>query len=556
MPCQINKSVPAHFFLISPVLHRYFEKLFFHFLKEISGFALFRNNLIILAALATAFAETKLEDLQYLIRQNGVEIHLSYSTPLEKNKIIVWKSNQRWIYLTLLDVKSPPDQYPVTGLSGPISSIVLDDFDGSTQLSFMFKRPILGYDVVNIPTNNGSKLFVHLAEPQVTFFGVEATIVGQDNEKTSSPDFPEYDAEEYIAAFNRARAELGANAIFKHFGNYYITTYPNEYKEQPISGFVTDVGEQTEIPPESIQEKEPTTLAPITPSESPTQVPTIPSPTQAPTTPSPTQTPTIPSESVTLSPTMPSESPTEAQKVLRDAIVIQKIEEINLTDRVEDNVQPKPIYLEPIKKHPPFKPAMVIQNSFEVQASVSDSFSIVNQDGFQPSQDMPAESPFMLPELIKWYEQIELSQAELDKKMWYRIQKRFKSSLSAGVRVTSNMDGIPIYVDGKMIGRTPLAGAVKVEPGWHQVSGFSPVFAQIVADGGLYELGADQITRNKQLFGSKMVYVDTGKVIPVNLKFNQITPEPRKKLEQRTAGMMVGFPVIIALFGFITWGFI
>ncbi len=539
MPCQINKSAPEHFFLIFPVLHRYFEKLFFHFLKEISGFALFRNNLIILAALATAFAETKLEDLQYLIRQNGVEMHLSYSAPLEKDKIIVWKSDQRRIYLTLLDVKSQPDQYPATGLSGPISSIVLDDFDGSTQLSFMFKRPILAYDVVNIPTNNGSKLFVHLAESQAAF---ETTIVGQDNEKTSSPDFPEYDAEEYIAAFNRARAELGANAIFKHFGNYYITTYPNEYKEQPISGLVTDVGEQTEIPPESIQEKEPTTLA------------------------------------HTLSPIIQP----EAQKVLRDSIVIHKTEEINLTDRVEDSVQPKPIYLEPLKKHPPLKPAEVIQNSFEVQASVSDSFSIVNQDGFQPSQDMPAESPVMLPELIKWidyealditedldtnwmsprvlnvepYERIELSQAELDKKKWYRIQKRFKSSVSAGVRVTSNMDGVPIYVDGKMIGRTPLAGAVKVEPGWHQVSGFSPVFAQIVADGGLYELGADPITRNNQLFGSKMVYVETGKVIVVNLKFNQITPEPQKKLVQRTGGIMVGFPVIIALFGFITWGFI
>ncbi|MBL51391.1 MAG: hypothetical protein CMG57_05480, partial [Candidatus Marinimicrobia bacterium] len=69
-------------------------------------------------------------------------------------------------------------------------------------------------------------------------------------------------------------------------------------------------------------------------------------------------------------------------------------------------------------------------------------------------------------------------------------------------------------------------------------------------------LGADPITRNNQLFGSKMIYVEIGKVAVVNLKFNTIDPEPTKKWIQNAGGMMIGFPVIMAMFGFITWGII
>ena len=154
------------------------------------------------------------------------------------------------------------------------------------------------------------------------------------------------------------------------------------------------------------------------------------------------------------------------------------------------------------------------------------------------------------------FKRADLPQSELDKKKWYQIQKDSKYKVSAGIRVTSNMDGVPIYIDGKIMGRTPLNGAITIQPGWHQVSGFSPVFAQIIADGGLYELGADPITRNNQLFGSKMVYVETGKVAVVDLKFNKIDPEPTKKWVQTAGGMMIGFPVIMAIFGFITWGII
>ena len=231
------------------------------------------------------------------------------------------------------------------------------------------------------------------------------------------------------------------------------------------------------------------------------------------------------------------------------------------------------------KKFQKSLPLKITQNQYKVQNSVSDDFSIENQVGFQSSTDMPAKEVGFIPERIYWfdseesdslsnnysewlspqkikvspYQKTELTQEELDRKKWYQVQRRFLESVPAGIRVTSNVDGVPIYIDGKRIGKTPLNGFIRVKPGWHQVSGFTPIYAQIIADGGLYELGNDPITRNNQLYGSKTIYVEEGNVMVVNLKFNQMSTVT-KNPQQLNGGMLVGFPVIMAIFGLITWG--
>ena len=47
---------------------------------------------------------------------------------------------------------------------------------------------------------------------------------------------------------------------------------------------------------------------------------------------------------------------------------------------------------------------------------------------------------------------------------------------NGGIKVESNLEGVPIYIDGKYVGETPISVPVEVEPGWHQVSGFSPMY--------------------------------------------------------------------------------
>ncbi len=136
---------------------------------------------------------------------------------------------------------------------------------------------------------------------------------------------------------------------------------------------------------------------------------------------------------------------------------------------------------------------------------------------------------------------------------------------SSGIRVTANREGIPIYIDGKLAGVTPLKGPVKLSPGWHQVSGLTPLYAKVLNRSGMEYVDDDPILRNNQLFGSRTVYVGPKNISVVNLTFNDIGDPPRhpislrdfhQNMAQTEGGMMIGFPVIMALFGFITWGMI
>ena len=81
-----------------------------------------------------------------------------------------------------------------------------------------------------------------------------------------------------------------------------------------------------------------------------------------------------------------------------------------------------------------------------------------------------------------------------------------------GIKVEANLSGVPIYVDGKYVGDTPQIG-VEVEPGWHQVSGFSPVYTRLASQKGLQFVGYDSIVQNNEMYGSTTVYTE-----PKNLK--------------------------------------
>lgn len=538
-------------------------------MKANIGFALFHKLLITVTATTALIAENYLVDLQYIVRANGIEMRLTYSSPLNNDKIIALKSHHKKIYLTLLDVKHPIELFPSMKPNSLISSVVLDDFDGSTQLAFMFKQPIIDYGIINTPINNESRLFIYLSSSKNPF----NLDTPYHQTKLQLRSFPEYKVQVFDTAFSQARDELGANAIFKYNNKFYITNYLDEYAETPISVFVKDV-QEGEVKQEKIiknlnlittnteKKKEQNSAEGFDPllKQLYNHLPNTP-----------------------LTPPTPALQPATKQYAIesnKTAIISQTEHKTN--GRSAKEIPMEPIYETPLKRFAEPQVAMIIQNDYQVNSHVSDDFSILNQVGFEPSIGFPKENSSDIPEIVEWidheifehmeattlgwqspkelnvpaFKRKELPQSELDKKQWYQIKKNYKDKINAGIRVTSNMDGVPIYVDGKMMGKTPLNGAIKIQPGWHQVSGFSPVFAQIVADGGLYELGADPITRNNQLFGSKMIYVEIGKVTVVNLKFNKIDPEPTKKWIQNAGGMMIGFPVIMAMFGFITWGII
>jgi hypothetical protein len=124
---------------------------------------------------------------------------------------------------------------------------------------------------------------------------------------------------------------------------------------------------------------------------------------------------------------------------------------------------------------------------------------------------------------------------------------------NGGIRVEANMAGIPIYIDGKYVGETPLSRPVQVEPGWHQVSGFSPVYTHLAFRKGLQFVGYDSIIQNNELYGSTTVYAEAGKLETVELKFNQMGDTP-KKWDEINGGMNIGTPILFFLIGIVSWG--
>ena len=70
-------------------------------------------------------------------------VNLDYTDPIDDDDIIGWKSDRGWVYLTLLGVRSPKEKKAQEDFSGVVKKIVIDDFDESTQLAILIRKPIL-----------------------------------------------------------------------------------------------------------------------------------------------------------------------------------------------------------------------------------------------------------------------------------------------------------------------------------------------------------------------------------------------------------------------------
>ena len=158
-----------------------------------------------------------LEDVSYSIKQNGIMVNLDYTEPIDDDDIIGWKSDRGWVYLTLLGVRAPKGKKPQQDFSGEVRKIVIDDFDESTQLAILIRKPILGYDIINSKTSPSTIVFIHTEMKKSEV----ATLKEYIKEKgtsvfnvAQSSGFPKYNTN-FKNAFDEARKELGPNAIFE-----------------------------------------------------------------------------------------------------------------------------------------------------------------------------------------------------------------------------------------------------------------------------------------------------------------------------------------------------
>ena len=174
-----------------------------------------------------------LKDVSYSVKQNGIMVNLDYSEPIDDDDIIGWKSDRGWVYLTLLGVRAPKGKSPQEDFSGEVRKIVIDDFDESTQLAILIRKPILGYDIINSKTSPSTIVFIHTEMKKSEV----ATLKEYIKEKgtsvfnvAQSSGFPKYNTN-FKNAFDEARKELGPNAIFEYHGKLYTTNHPGEKEE-------------------------------------------------------------------------------------------------------------------------------------------------------------------------------------------------------------------------------------------------------------------------------------------------------------------------------------
>ena len=174
-----------------------------------------------------------LKDVSYSVKQNGIMVNLDYTEPIDDDDIIGWKSDRGWVYLTLLGVRAPKGKKPQEDFSGEVRKIVIDDFDESTQLAILIRKPILGYDIINSKTSPSTIVFIHTEMKKSEV----ATLKEYIKEKgtsvfnvAQSSGFPKYNTN-FKNAFDEARKELGPNAIFEYHGKLYTTNHPGEKEE-------------------------------------------------------------------------------------------------------------------------------------------------------------------------------------------------------------------------------------------------------------------------------------------------------------------------------------
>ena len=349
--------------------------------------------------------------------------------------------------------------------------------------------------------------------------------------------FPKYNTS-FKRAFEQARKELGQNAIFNYHGKLYTTNHPHEEQNRTKSLLTHKV---------NIDPKKPDPINEV-------------------------YTDSQTGETITEDLPLINRYSFFKDKIIQDKIRNPVEEDLTvnvLEDRLDQEDQNRGLINGFLKSE--------IVTSFKDRVKKTPEEIITNGDLFYyPDKSIKKESKNWLndnfPRADKTYsgydpkwsfpddresldyrprEVIEFEKPESFPKR--ETGQVFSYFYRGGIKVSSNMSGVPIYIDGKYAGDTPLNKPIQVEPGWHQVSGFSPVYKRLSSMNTIQYINFDPVIQNNELYGSETTYVESGKVVNVRLKFNHMGDTP-KKWREISGGMSIGAPIISFIFGLIIWG--
>ena len=133
----------------------------------------------------------------------------------------------------------------------------------------------------------------------------------------------------------------------------------------------------------------------------------------------------------------------------------------------------------------------------------------------------------------------------------WRHPKSWKDARErSSIRILCDTEGLPIYVDNQLVGKSPLDYAVDVLPGWHQVGYFPTDPALLPSPRSPKEKMMDNIPR----MGILDVYVEEGKEQEIVLNYQNLDQDVLAFQRSISAGSWIGFSLFFFLIMLISWG--
>ena len=458
-----------------------------------------------------------LEDIKYDPKTNGLMISIEYSEPIPDDNIIGWKSDRNWLYITLLGVKHINNISPKSDPNNLIKELVIDSFDESVQIAILLTKKIHWYDIINSEGTSSAVVFIHTEMKNSLQANLKKHL--DKNGKSvfsvvSQEGFPTYNTS-FQAAFNKAREELGPNALFRYKGKLYHTNHPNEVNQNVASGF-KELDEKKSI--DDIFANYALATKKL--------------------------------DQVSSDDHSSNEEFNTVDEYFVDEDSGQELSE--WSDLAEENKS------ENTKSSLSFWDRMTAAREDDDKAKLFDNLESSKGQLIEELADHSIINDDLDGRIIKvpktsWWQKLPFSSITKGR---FGVSKKRKSDKElllgqSAIRIDANLDGVPIYIDGRYVGHTPLKAPIRVEPGWHQVSGFSPQYLMYLNTGTIDYVSNDPMLNN-QIFGTETLYVEGGKIARSEMRFDYVGPSlPVKKQE---GGWLVGFPILLSFFSLIAWG--
>ena len=458
-----------------------------------------------------------LEDIKYDPKTNGLMISIEYSEPIPDDNIIGWKSDRNWLYITLLGVKHINNISPKSDPNNLIKELVIDSFDESVQIAILLTKKIHWYDIINSEGTSSAVVFIHTEMKNSLQANLKKHL--DKNGKSvfsvvSQEGFPTYNTS-FQAAFNKAREELGPNALFRYKGKLYHTNHPNEVNQNVASGF-KELDEKKSI--DDIFANYALATKKL--------------------------------DQVSSDDQSSNEEFDTVDEYFVDEDSGQELSE--WSDLAEEDKS------ENTKSSLSFWDRMTAAREDDDKAKLFDNLESSKGQLIEELADHSIINDDLDGRIIKvpktsWWQKLPFSSITKGR---FGVSKKRKSDKElllgqSAIRIDANLDGVPIYIDGRYVGHTPLKAPIRVEPGWHQVSGFSPQYLMYLNTGTIDYVSNDPMLNN-QIFGTETLYVEGGKIARSEMRFDYVGPSlPVKKQE---GGWLVGFPILLSFFSLIAWG--